>query len=109
MKSFKKAFYEACSFWMRKYPYMKISLKDIASLLNIAFSRKWRVKLAQPGFKYNDICRLNHIIFGDYSALPFAVDPAQNSIKSILTTEEFGVAPPTTVLIFPDPLKRSSS
>lgn len=65
MKPFKDAYNEACALWMRKYPNMKISLKDIAGLVNIAFSRICRMELAQSGFKCTGICPLNRNVFCD--------------------------------------------
>lgn len=37
IKPFKAAYNEACSLWLKKYAPLKISLKDIDSLVNIAF------------------------------------------------------------------------
>lgn len=37
MKSFKNALNKTCGAWMRKYPNMKINLRDIAGLVNTAF------------------------------------------------------------------------
>lgn len=65
MKPFKNAYNEACGFWMRKYPNMKITLKDIAGLVNSAFSRICRMELAQSGFECTGIYPLNRNVFSD--------------------------------------------
>lgn len=51
MRPFKAAYNEACSTWMRKYCPLKITLKDIAGLVNTTFSAICRMELAQSAFK----------------------------------------------------------
>ncbi|KAJ8896958.1 hypothetical protein PR048_002304 [Dryococelus australis] len=63
MKPFKNAFSEACSMRMRKYPQLKISLKDIAGLVNCALTKVCRMELAQSAFLCTGIYPLNHSIF----------------------------------------------
>lgn len=78
MKPFKNAYHEACSLWMRKYPNIKISLRDIASLVNTAFSKICRMELAKSGFKCSGIYPLNRNIFSD---LDFAASLAGSSLE----------------------------
>lgn len=56
---------ETCSLWMRRYLNMKITLGDIAGLLNAAFFLICRIELVQSGFSCIGISPLNHIIFID--------------------------------------------
>lgn len=65
MKPFKNAYNDACAMWMRKYPNLKISLKDISGLVNVAFSRVCRMELAQSGFKCTGIHPFDRTIFSD--------------------------------------------
>ncbi|XP_046684823.1 MFS-type transporter clz9-like [Homalodisca vitripennis] len=65
MKPFKNAYNEACSLWMRRYPLMKIALKDIAGLVNEAFLKICRMELAKSGFACTGISPLNPNIFTD--------------------------------------------
>lgn len=50
MKPFKNAHNEACSLLMRRYPLMKIALKDNVGLVNVAFLTIRQVELANSGF-----------------------------------------------------------
>ncbi|KAG8237553.1 hypothetical protein J437_LFUL017403 [Ladona fulva] len=81
MKAFKNAYNEACGFWMRKYPNMKITLKDIAGLVNSAFSRICRMELAQSGLECTGIYPLNRNVFSD-------LDFAGSLIRSTPEPEE---------------------
>ena len=65
MKPFKLAYNEACSTWLRKYSPLKISLKDVAGLVNIAFSTICRMELARSAFKCTGLHPLNKNIFTD--------------------------------------------
>ena len=70
MKPFKNAYHEACSLWMRQYPNIKISLKDIAGLVGVAFSKICRMELAKSGFACAGIFPLNPNVFSDLDFAP---------------------------------------
>lgn len=87
MKPFKNAYNEACGLWMRKYPNMKISLKDIAGLVNSAFSRICRMELAQSGFSCTGIHPLNRNVFTDIDfAAALGGQLCQNSETTTVAT-----------------------
>lgn len=50
MRSFKAAYNQACSVWMRKYQPLKIAQRDVAGLVNTAYNSICRMDLAQSGF-----------------------------------------------------------
>lgn len=93
MKPFKNAYNEACALWMRKYPNLKISLKDIASLVNVAFSRICRMELAQSGFKCTGIHPFNRDVFSDldFSASLISDDEIHASGDVGLATAETSI------------------
>lgn len=70
MKPFKNAYHEACSCWMRQYPNIKITLKDIAGLVSSAFSRICRMELAKSGFECTGIYPMNRNLFSDLDYAP---------------------------------------
>jgi hypothetical protein len=55
-KPFKNAFNEACAQWMPKYSYLKIGVKDITGLVNIAFTKICRIELAKSAFACTGNC-----------------------------------------------------
>lgn len=70
MKPFKNAYHEACSLWMRQYPNIKISLRDVAGLVGTAFSKICRMELAKSGFTCTGIFPLNPNVFSDLDFAP---------------------------------------
>jgi hypothetical protein len=72
MKPLKNAFNETCAQWMRKYSYLKIGVKDIVGLVNIAFTKIFRMELAKSAFACTGFCPLNHGIFSDLDFLPLS-------------------------------------
>ena len=60
---------------MRKYPYLKIGVKDIAGLVIIEFTKICRMELAKSAFACTGICPLNRGIFSDLDfLLPAGLD-----------------------------------
>lgn len=112
MKPFKNAYHEACSLWMRQYPNIKISLKDIAGLVGVAFSKICRMELAKSGFACTGIFPLNPNIFSDSDFAPSTknVVDAADLVESKSppssgpsTSLALSVPSPTVGLILPGP------
>ena len=72
MRPFKTAFNEACGNWMQKYGKLglKITDKDICSLVNTAFTAICRMDLAKSAFKCTGIYPFNKFIFTDVDFVP---------------------------------------
>lgn len=87
MKPFKNAYNEACSLWMRKYPKLKIGLKDIAGLVNSALARVCRMELCQSAFACTGIYPLNRNVFSDldFHAPVFEIPQAPLQVPPLST------------------------
>lgn len=108
MKPFKNAYNEACSMWMRKYPNIKIALKDIAGLVNTAFSKICRMEIAQSGFKCTGIHPLNPNIFSDLDYAPSLNKIEDRPISQNVTSPNFNeeeTDAPTQVALDHPPFK----
>ena len=75
MKPFKNAYNEACSLWMRKNPKLKIGIKDIAGLVNCAFTKVCRMELCQTAFACTGIYLVNRNVFTDLDFHPSSYCP----------------------------------
>ena len=108
MRPFKAAYNQACGVWMRKYQPLKISQKDVAGLVNTAYSSICRMDLAQSAFTCTGLWPLNPNVFTDLDFIaaehfrePVHMDEVsthqQNDLNFSPTTSEPGPssAPPS--------------
>lgn len=116
MKPFKNAYNETCALWMRKYPNMKISLKDIAGLVNTAFSRICRMELAQSGFSCTGIYPLNRNVFCDLDFAASLYNQSQEVEETFTTMSQTStnfnkeaLPQPPTVCSLPGPLNQPNN
>ncbi|KAJ8896386.1 hypothetical protein PR048_001730 [Dryococelus australis] len=72
MKHFRNSYNEAYSLWMRKYPKLKIDLKDIPGMVNSAFTRVSRMELSQSALACTGIYPMNRKIFFIWIFKPFS-------------------------------------
>ena len=70
MKPFKQAYSEECALWMRKNPGLSISDYDVAGLVNEAYKKVCRIKIATNGFACTGIHPFNPKIFMDAEFAP---------------------------------------
>lgn len=70
MRPFKAAYNQACGVWMRKYRPLKISQKDVAGLVNTAYTSICRMDLAQSAFACTGLWPLNPGVFTELDFIP---------------------------------------
>ena len=78
MKPFKGAYAEACSFWMRKNPGVRINEYNISELVSTSYSRICRLEIAQKGFACTGIHPFDSEIFSDLDFLPSRMTDVQH-------------------------------